>query len=237
MTGTDDARTDVVFNVPPGGGTTCSSHAVSIEVDCEVLLSNMMEEASRVVGMVVEHTNEAWAKWQQEQTTAEASASVSPIKAMCAKGDDEESSGSGNKVSSKPSVEFFAKRYRSSHDHAVSRSPKLGAKKVSEISFDPMQLEVGAEDGEDVQEENNDDTNKSAPSCCKRSMVDHPPVNRGPNLDFSDDENLNPHISAEKASHIVDYVFGELDDAAIIPTPHPSPNKRARTDDDECGTG
>jgi hypothetical protein len=35
----------------------------------------------------------------------------------------------------------------------------------------------------------------------------------------SDDENTNPSISAEKARHIIDYVFDEIDDDGFIPAP------------------
>jgi hypothetical protein len=203
-----------------------------IEIDCEVLLSTMIEEASRVVGMVVERTNEAWAKSMQDQGLQ------SNEPALMAAGSDEVSStvpGPPKPVNGSANEEGISNKVAS-----VSRSPNLGAKKVSEVSFDPLKLE-GAEDLQ------NDDNKKPASSfsplwdCrledsdsdddCKLqfegSEVD-PRLNHQ-HVDFSDEENLNPFISAEKASHIVDYVFGELDDEIIV-VPH-RPTKKARIDD------
>jgi hypothetical protein len=215
-----------------------------IEIDCEELLSTMIEEASSVVGMVVERTNEAWAHSvlnNNGRVESKCSSSLSggsdedsplddkndyaqgPIKARNATSN---AGGSSNKAAS------------------VSRSPNLGAKKVSEVFFDPLKLE-----GADQTQDDGDDKKPTSGSAahweyqledsdgdddCKvgfnRSSVDPMVHHDQHHVDFSDEENLNPFISAEKASHIVDFVFGELDDEIMVVPSRPT--KKARIDDE-----
>lgn len=211
-----------------------------IDIDCEALLSTMIEEASRVVGMVVELTNEAWAENIQNLGMESNASSF-----MAGGSNEDPSPGYENGFAHGPPnpANAIANADGSSNKvEVVSRSPNLGAKKVSEVSFDPLKLE-GAEDLQfdddkkpssafSARWESHLEESESDDDC--NVDFDKPVVDRmlhdDHHADFSDEENLNPFISAEKASHIVDYVFGEIDDQIIVVPPRPT--KKARIE--EC---
>ncbi|KAL3901202.1 MAG: hypothetical protein SGARI_006109, partial [Bacillariaceae sp.] len=91
-----------------------------------------------------------------------------------------------------------------------SQSPKLGAKTVSEASFHPPVKEVTT----------------AVPSFLGSQILAFPMAAAAAR--DADDESSNPSISAEKARHIIDYVFDEIEDAGFIPAPAPPAAKKPR---------
>ncbi|KAL3924806.1 MAG: hypothetical protein SGILL_000816 [Bacillariaceae sp.] len=160
----------------------------TLELDCETLLMEMMEQAGEVVGKVVELTNQAWAAQQALLDEANAAAAAAS------------------------ETKAAEQEQRQDEPPSASKSPNLGAKKVSEVSIhQPASASASA----------------AAASFLRGQLANAFPKAAA----ASDDENTNPSISAEKARHIIDYVFDEIDDEAISPPAYicvPPPAKKAR---------
>jgi hypothetical protein len=176
-----------------------SFEKVTIEIDCETLLKEMMRKAEGIVGMVVDLTNDAWAKTQaakrqqqQQQhllhaddNTTLSSSPSSPVPAATS------TSTTGTDRTKHPD------QHSSYHRHGVAS--KLGAKTVSEVSLDLPPAD--------------DRKPPPASSICsnKNFHLQNDDHSDHDDDDDDDDENTNPSISAEKARHIIDFVFGEKD--------------------------
>ena len=199
----DDAQ--VSSSLPGKGGRRFKS--LTVQVDCETLLKEMMEQAGEIVGMVVELTNQAWAEQQAAQAAAEEERIAAKENAadVAAKKDDEPAVSEKKRKAQPPAEEPEG-----------SRSPKLGAKTVSEVSFHPPVKEVTT-------------TTTAAPSFLESQILAFPMAAAvAVAARDADEESSNPSISAEKARHIIDYVFDEIDDAGFIPASVPSPSKKPR---------
>jgi hypothetical protein len=167
-----------------------SFEKVTIEIDCETLLKEMMRKAEGIVGMVVDLTNDAWAKTQaakqkqqQQQHLLHAddnstlsSSPSSPVPAATS------TSTTGTGRTKHPN------QHSSYHRHGMAS--KLGAKTVSEVSLDLPPADVSL-------------------ICSNKNL--HLQYDDHNDHHDDDDENTNPSISAEKARHIIDFVFGEKD--------------------------
>lgn len=168
-----------------------------IQVDCEALLREMMEEAGEVVGTVVELTNQAWANKQASSVPSSASARKDAAISSSASGPTTEATKS-------------------------AAMPKLGVKTVSEPEF-----AVHAEKSDDEEDESKDGSvDMAGVRGLKRCSNDASRARTVLSLSAraADEENSSSGISAEKARHIIDYVFDEIEDAdsiPLIPSPHP----------------
>lgn len=112
--------------------------------------------------------------------------------------------------------------HMSRHESPVAKSPtspRIGAKTVSEPELSKHQSD------DDLNEPQDGEIYAESRIYCDRNRSIHPFLHPGKALD-SDEENMNPSISAEKACHIIDYVFDEIADEF---TPPPPP-KRVRVD-------
>jgi hypothetical protein len=176
----------------------------------------MMEAAGEVVGMVVELTNEAWAERQKLMARL--------------KNESTSSAPSMNEQLSLPSssdvvdLASAAANLTDSTKNAIEQ--KVGV--VKTVSEPELSSAVH--------------TASAIKNCQERVGLDFP-VNEdllwqhrfgGADSLYasffsrdSDEENANLGISAEKASHIIDYVFDEIDDG-LIPSLPPPPPKKAR---------
>lgn len=181
-------------------------------VDTEALLKEMMEEAGEVVGTVVELTNQAWAERQEH---------------MAAVTNKNEAAADAS-LSASESANESATLMKSNKDGAGASAagPKLGVvKTVSEPEFFfPQSNEAIATKNrsqekvvvdQDVVAANN------VRSWQRRFNGDNSLTSVSYFARDSDEENTNPGISAEKASHIIDYVFDEIDDVGFNPSPPP----------------
>jgi hypothetical protein len=200
--------------------TICFKNLV-VEVDCEALLKEMMEEAGEVVGMVVELTNEAWAERQEHMARLKnESTSLSTSSSPFLKDDSQ-------LLPSSPVRETETSTSATLMESTKSATGQtLGVvKTVSELELSlPLPTTMTTttnQDGIDQDAAANYDWRWkqcfSAGDSLAASLLSRD----------SDEEVTNPGISAEKASHIIDYVFDEIDDG-LIPSSLPPPRKKAR---------
>jgi hypothetical protein len=208
----------------PGSDTTDEPSSLSfcfknlfVQVDCEVLLKEMMEEAGEVVGLVVDLTNEAWAEKQKHLARLKNGSSSSSSSSM------------------KQETPFLlSSSFREASTAATlmestksMTGQKLGVVKTvsePELSFSlstTASVTNNSQEGIGQDSAVNDDWHWEPCSHGADSLA-VPFLSKD-----SDEENTNPSISAEKASHIIDYIFDEIDDG-LIPPPLPSPCKKAR---------
>ncbi|KAG7367533.1 hypothetical protein IV203_030204 [Nitzschia inconspicua] len=174
---------------------------LTIQVDCEVLLKEMIQEAGEVVGMVVELTNQAWTQNQK---------SIVPCSSSSA---------------SKESNASVAALVSVGAPTEGETGPKLRVKTVSEpeLAFHPS--DGMSEENKIVGFEDEHGPSKRIHSCSNDTNDSGIPPSSSRDRD-SDEENANPSMSAEKASHIIDYVFDEIEDVFIPPLPPPRKKPR-----------
>eukprot|EP00529_Nitzschia_sp_RCC80_P013721 CAMPEP_0113443650 /NCGR_PEP_ID=MMETSP0014_2-20120614/2251_1 /TAXON_ID=2857 /ORGANISM="Nitzschia sp." /LENGTH=748 /DNA_ID=CAMNT_0000334619 /DNA_START=170 /DNA_END=2416 /DNA_ORIENTATION=- /assembly_acc=CAM_ASM_000159 len=203
------------------------SYSLTVQVDTTKLLAAMMDEAEKIVGRVVEITNDAWNQQQEEKDQARKNSVAGA-----------EAGGLAAASSSSSSI-----------------SPKLGAKTVSEASFVPLNVAIMDRKHAAELEEKGEKEAQQAPAEEKQSIaagvsaasavaVAHlpppPPPPESPNSssngskkrslhgygDSNNDnmENYSPidPAAAERASNIVDFVFGEIE--FVTPPPLVSPS-------------
>eukprot|EP00529_Nitzschia_sp_RCC80_P010311 CAMPEP_0113446828 /NCGR_PEP_ID=MMETSP0014_2-20120614/3920_1 /TAXON_ID=2857 /ORGANISM="Nitzschia sp." /LENGTH=759 /DNA_ID=CAMNT_0000337957 /DNA_START=187 /DNA_END=2466 /DNA_ORIENTATION=- /assembly_acc=CAM_ASM_000159 len=206
------------------------SYSLTVQVDTTKLLAGMMDEAEKIVGRVVEITNDAWNQQDQDQDQARKNPEA---------GAEAETVGLAAAASSS------------------SISPKLGAKTVSEASFVPLNMAIMDRKHAAELEEEGEREAHEAPAEDKQSIAagvsaasavaaaaahlpPPPPPPESPNsstigskkrslpgyADSNNDnmENYSPidPAAAERASHIVDFVFGEIE--FVTPPPLVSPS-------------
>jgi len=227
--------------------------SIEIDVDCNALLSQMMEEASKVVTLAVELTNLAWTNNTQKQEElmndiiAENTENTANVIV-----DDDESLTAGER--SPQRLTRKRSRYEDQPD-AHAHTGSTMAKKVSEVSLLAPQAQAVC-DAEHIEEPDasNDSPSTSSSSSATitnihvleqdterktRYFVSDPsyasflesdheatevcPDEQSPPEDQDNTDEYNS-ISAERACHIVDFVLA----GDIIPYTF-SPNKKQRT--------
>ena len=134
--------------------------AVTVDVDCDALLSSMISQAALVVGAVVDVTNEAWARTIPAASEGESSAAAAAIDSRAGLSPEKESH----------------------HKLPVEMA------NVANLNI------IG------------DSTNNLVAAGLKRSAS-------------SSEDDTQSYNSFENATHIVDYVFGELDES-VMALPH-----------------
>jgi hypothetical protein len=188
---------------------------VIVQVDCEALLKNMMEEAGEVVGTVVDLTNEAWVE----------------RKKLMARMKDEATlfSSSMNQDSSLLSS-FVVKR--SSSPAALMESTKCAPSQtlgvVKTVSESELSCPVPtASATTNSQEGGGQDSTLVDDWFWQHRFIEGDSLDASLLSRDSDEEDTNPGMLAEKASHIIDYVFDEIEDG-LIPPPLSPRRKKAR---------
>jgi hypothetical protein len=221
---------------------------IEIEIDCDTLLSQMMEEASKVVTMAVELTNLAWANNTEKQKEINKMNMVANNTRKTANiiVDDEDSSTAGEHLPAR----MIGKRSRS-EDNTGSHTGTTMSKQVSEISLrPPAQVECDEEHIEDSQVSNDAPSSTATAKITNLHMLDQDVERKTRYFDVSDpsydssstgtDHDYRPEkcppedkddedesyskITAERACHIVDFVLA----GDVIPC-HLPPNKKLRT--------
>jgi hypothetical protein len=179
---------------------------IIIEVDCETLLKEMMEKAGEVVGMVVDLTNQAWANSQEKVILVR----NEHLKASNPDSNPESKLPSSSMESTNRSTEKKAGVAKTVSEPELSfRSSESTERNDASHLID----QVGASNGVQV---------------CPRRFIERNAGLGASSPRDSDEENTNPSISAEKASHIIDFVFDEIDDEFMPSIPSPPPAKKPR---------
>jgi hypothetical protein len=207
---------------PPPNSSSLLHHSYSsltVKVDTEQLLAKMMNEAEKIVGRVVDITNEAW-KHKHAKEEQQLPQQRQEGQALTA---DEKQQYKDLGVSPSSS----------------SVSPRLGAKTVSEASFVPLGMSIvdpqqqqhrhvaaaaALAEALEVDRLHGDDEaaiEQQQPVASSFSAAGAPPETpirsnskRSLGDDNDDDrENYSPvdSAAAERASHIIDFVFDEID--------------------------
>lgn len=217
---------------------------IEIEIDCEALLSQMMEEASKVVTMAVELTNLAWTNNTQKQEEINNMKMVADETRRTANiiVDDDEVSHSKQRTRSR----MTGKRSRN-EDNPDPQAGTRMLKQVSEFSFCPPAQVV--RDEETVEESQVSDTpspSRTTATITNLHVLEQDADRKTRYFNVSDpsydsssvatDHDYCPHqedhngdeccnmITAERACDIVDFVLA----GDTIPL-HFSPNKKLRT--------
>lgn len=227
----------------------CNSHEnIEINIDSNALLSQMIEEASKVVSMAVDLTNRTWTHYTEKEEYInrmnENDHNVTNIIV-----EDEDVSIDDNRLGR---MTGKRQRYEEHPDNEIHDSPKM-SKQVSEHSFRSDENEL--DDNEQIEEPRSANSMSSTPAVATITNIhllhtdtdrkaryfvsdpsqgssgcgsEHDPTEVCQQEKFSpEDENEEESynkISAERASHIVDFVLA----GDIIPCAF-SPSKKLRT--------
>lgn len=205
---------------------TTTTTTTTVRVDTTALLASMMEEAEKLVGLVVELTNEAWRQTEQERqqcTNAnKEQVGTSPVNHQ---GTDAKASLESLKnvvtVSNQEGQPAASLPVNKKRPSPSSVSPKLGAKTVSEVSFPALNVDDDTQDTKltaaafvAADAAAAAGAVGSAAASCDSSMARSNEENEHPSsvCHDNDNESIVSMDAVERASHIVDFVFGEMDD-------------------------